>query len=135
MEYPLIILLAFTMSSKEADFNDYVKKHDIAFFEWRDRNPGDYKAYLDSKVLEFSTPKDIKSLKKQVYLLSLYKVKGEPPSKILLDSSRQYDDILRGLDMDKITWHDLLQKIQSLTKKEGVDHERNISQNTKSSGG
>lgn len=141
MEYPLIIILAFTLASKEPDFAQYVKKHDDTFAEWRDRNPGDRKAYLDAKVLEFSTPKDIRALKKQVYLLALYKVKQEPPSGILRESSRKYEDTLRGLDMAKITWQELFDKIQSLdtpTKKENEDHGRDISSDSrigKASGG
>jgi len=114
VEYPLIIILAFTLASKEPDFAQYVKKHEDAFAEWRDRNPGDFKAYLDAKVMEFSTPKDIQALKKQVYLLALYKVKQEPPSSILRESSQKYEDILHGLNMNGITWQDLLRKIQSL---------------------
>ena len=141
MEYPLIIILAFTLASKEGDFDTFVKRHDAAFSEWRDRNPGDQKAYLDAKVLEFSSPRDIKTLKKQVYLLALYKVKHEPPSNILRELAQKYEDMLRGLDMDKITWQNLLDKIQALntpTKKEGEDHGRDISSDSrigKASGG
>ena len=114
MTYPLLIVLAFTMASKEPDFEKFVKKHDEAFTDWRERNSGDFKAYLDAKVLEFSTPKDIKALKKQVYLLALYKVKKEPPSEILREYSQAYEEMLRGLDMDKLTWQEMLDKIKSL---------------------
>jgi hypothetical protein len=114
MTYPLLIILAFTMASKEPDFEKFVKKHDEAFTDWRERNSGDFKAYLDAKVLEFSTPKDIKALKKQVYLLALYKVKKEPPSEILREYSQAYEEMLRGLDMNKLTWQEMLDKIKSL---------------------
>jgi hypothetical protein len=114
MEYPLIIVLAFSMASKEPDFQQFVKERETAFSEWQERNSGDFKAYLDAKILEFSTPKDIKKLKKQVYLLALYKFKKEPPSQALCDSSQKYEDVLRGMDMEKITWQELLDKIKSL---------------------
>ncbi len=117
IEYPLLIVLAFTMVSKEPDFEQFIQKHDEAFAEWRERNPGDFKAYLDAKVLEFSTPKDIKILKRQVYLLALYKIKKEPPSETLREYSKKYEETLRGLDMDKLTWQELLDKIKSLDTK------------------
>jgi hypothetical protein len=120
IEYPLLIVLAFTMASKEPDFEKFVKKHDEAFTDWRERNSGDFKAYLDAKVLEFSTPKDIKALKKQVYLLALYKVKKEPPSEILREYSQAYEEMLRGLDMNKLTWQEMLDKIKSLDTLEKV---------------
>jgi hypothetical protein len=114
MEYPLLIILAFTMASKESDFQDFIKNRDETFVEWQNRNPGDFKAYLDSKILEFSKPKDIKILKKQVYFLALYKAKKEPPSQILLDYSKKYENILNDVDIEKITWKDLLSKVQSI---------------------
>ena len=113
MEYPLIVVLAFSMASKEpADFQKFVREREVAFAEWRDRNSGDFKAYLDAKVLEFSTPDDIKKLKKQVYLLALYKFKNEPPSRILCDNSEKYEAMLRGVDVTKITWEELFEKIK-----------------------
>jgi hypothetical protein len=117
VEYPLIIVLAFTMSTKEADFESFVKLREEVFVEWQERNPGDFKAYLDSKVLEFTEPKDVKALKKQVYLLALYKKKSEPPSQTLLDYAKKYEDDLRNLDVSKLTWEELLSKIRSRNAK------------------
>jgi hypothetical protein len=118
MNYPLLIVLAFTMASKEPDFEKFVKKHDEAFTDWREQNPGDFKAYLDAKVLEFIIPKDVKILKKQVYLLALYRVKNEPVSAILNEYSKKYEEMLRGLDMDKLTWQELFDKIKSFNRNE-----------------
>lgn len=118
MTYPLLIVLAFTMASKEPDFEAFVKKHDEAFTDWREQNPGDFKAYLDAKVLEFIIPKDVKILKKQVYLLALYRVKNEPVSAILNEYSKKYEEMLRGLDMDKLTWQELFDKIKSFNRNE-----------------
>jgi hypothetical protein len=117
VEYPLIIVLALTMSTKEADFESFAKSREEAFVEWQERNSGDFKAYLDSKVLEFTEPKDVKALKKQVYLLALYKKKSEPPSRVLLDYAKKYEDDLRNLDVSKLTWEELLSKIQSRNAK------------------
>lgn len=116
MEYPLIIILALTMSSREPDFNKFVRQQEEAFESWRDSNPGDFKAYLDSKVLEFSRPKDTKALKKQVFMIAMYKLKREPPSSILMEVSEKYRDVLEELDMDKVTWQELLDKIRSLNE-------------------
>ena len=141
MEYPLIILLSFTMSSKEADFEKFVRTQNEAYVDWHEQNPGDQKAYLDSKVLEFSKPKDIPTLKKQVYLLAMYHVKKEVPSEIIQASSRKYDDLLRGVDMSKLKWEDLLDKIKSLDKAKQTkpkDYEREVTSEpilVKSSGG
>lgn len=117
MEYPLIIVLSFTLSTREADFNSFVKSREEAFVAWQERNSGDFKAYLDAKVLEFTEPKDVKALKKQVYLLALYKQKNEPPSQVLLDYAKKYEEDLRNLDVEKITWEELLSKIQSRNAK------------------
>lgn len=117
MGYPLIIVLAFTLSTREADFESFVKSREEAFVTWQERNSGDFKAYLDAKVLEFKEPKDVKALKKQVYVLALYKQKSEPPSQVLLDYAKKYEDDLRNLDVEKITWEELLSKIQSRNAK------------------
>lgn len=116
MEYPLIIILAFAMSSKEPDFNKFVKQHEEAFESWRDANPGDFKSYLDAKVLEFSKPKDLKILKKQVFLIALYKLKKEPSSQVLIEVSEKYKDVLEGFDLERITWQELFEKIKSLNE-------------------
>lgn len=115
-----MIVLAFTMASKEPDFEKCVRAHEEAFASWQERNTGDFKAYLDAKVLEFETPKDVKILKKQVYLLALYKVKKEPVSAILNEYSKKYEEMLRGLDMDKLTWQELFDKIRLLSKQRSV---------------
>ena len=114
MEYPLIVILAFTMASKESDFEKHIKDCDEMFISWQDRNNGDFKTYLDSKIIEFSKPKNIKTLKKQVYFIALYKVKKELPSKIFCDYIKKYEHILHELDKEKITWQDLYDKINSL---------------------
>jgi hypothetical protein len=124
MEYPLIIILALTMSSKEPDFNRFVVQQEEAFESWRESNPGDFKAYLDAKVLEFSKPKDLKVLKKQVFLIALYKFKKEPPSSILKEVSEKYRDVLEGLDMSKVTWQELFDKIRSLNQPNVKDKAR-----------
>lgn len=116
MEYPLIIVLALTMSMKEPDFNKFVSQHEKIFDSWKETNHGGFKAYLDAKILTFSEPNDIKTLKKQVFLLALYKFKNEPPSAILMDAAKEYNSSLEGLDIDKLTWEDLLNKIKALKK-------------------
>lgn len=117
MEYPLIVLLAFAISSRDPDFEEYVKKQDSAYLDWQCHNSGDYKAFIDAKVLQLSRPKNLDTFKRQVFLLALYKVKKEPASNVLCESSKSIASALSDINADTISWQELYDKFKLFDEK------------------